>query len=193
MRATYVYKLGRVQLNKECSIEDAMANITYLYPVWKGRGELLSSGYEPSFSKAFYDAEVDCYILYNSAVDKPVMEASTISELLEAPTGESLDEVRDSAIAADNLTAILKERGSRYGDYLGHADITQCLKRALYLHAEACGVVLAHFHKESIDMICHKLGRVVNGDPNYTDSWQDIAGYAQLVVDILDGQKEEVL
>ena len=34
-------------------------------------------------------------------------------------------------------------------------------------------------------MIAHKLGRIVNGDPNYADSWDDIAGYAKLVSDEL--------
>jgi hypothetical protein len=38
-------------------------------------------------------------------------------------------------------------------------------------------------------MICHKLGRIVNGDPNYADSWIDIAGYAKLVADRLEGKE----
>jgi hypothetical protein len=36
-------------------------------------------------------------------------------------------------------------------------------------------------------MICHKIARILNGDPNYADSWVDIAGYAQLVADRLLG------
>jgi hypothetical protein len=35
-------------------------------------------------------------------------------------------------------------------------------------------------------MICHKLGRIGAGDPHYSDSWLDIAGYAKLVADRLD-------
>ena len=35
-------------------------------------------------------------------------------------------------------------------------------------------------------MIFHKLARIANGDPTYIDSWTDIAGYAQLVVDDLN-------
>jgi hypothetical protein len=38
-----------------------------------------------------------------------------------------------------------------------------------------------------MDMIMHKIGRIVNGDPDYADSWVDIAGYAKLVADRLDG------
>ena len=39
-------------------------------------------------------------------------------------------------------------------------------------------------------MICHKIGRIVNGDPDYADSWIDIAGYAKLVADRLETGKE---
>jgi hypothetical protein len=39
---------------------------------------------------------------------------------------------------------------------------------------------------EALDMICHKIGRILNGDPNYADSWVDIAGYAKLVADRLE-------
>ncbi len=40
---------------------------------------------------------------------------------------------------------------------------------------------------EALEMVCHKIGRIVNGDPDYSDSWHDIAGYAKLVADRLDG------
>jgi hypothetical protein len=39
-------------------------------------------------------------------------------------------------------------------------------------------------------MIFHKLARIANGDPNYHDSWHDIAGYAKLVADRLETGKE---
>ena len=35
--------------------------------------------------------------------------------------------------------------------------------------------------RESLEMICHKIARILNGDPNYIDNWTDIAGYAVLV------------
>lgn len=40
---------------------------------------------------------------------------------------------------------------------------------------------------EALEMIAHKVGRILNGDPAYSDSWVDIAGYAKLVADRLDG------
>jgi len=39
--------------------------------------------------------------------------------------------------------------------------------------------------QEALEMIAHKIARILNGDPNYVDSWVDIAGYAKLVADRL--------
>lgn len=82
-------------------------------------------------------------------------------------------------------TEILIERGNRYGVFSKHASVTQDIKRALFncRHRES----LAADQVEALEMIAHKLGRIVNGDPDYADSWVDIAGYAQLVADRLQG------
>ena len=45
------------------------------------------------------------------------------------------------------------------------------------------------FQREALEMIQHKIARIINGDPNYADSWVDIAGYAQLVVNELEKHK----
>jgi hypothetical protein len=84
-----------------------------------------------------------------------------------------------------NIETVLEERGTRYGNFVGHASITQDLKSSLFNHAKSHGIMLEVDQREAIDMICHKLGRIVNGDPNYADSWVDIAGYAKLVADRL--------
>ncbi len=47
--------------------------------------------------------------------------------------------------------------------------------------------LLAPDQQEALDMVCHKVGRIVNGDPDYADSWIDIAGYTKLVADRLEG------
>lgn len=73
----------------------------------------------------------------------------------------------------------LAERGSRYGEFPGHADITQNLKRTMG-KTPGWGR-LADDQKEALEMMAHKIGRILNGDPNYIDSWTDIAGYARLV------------
>jgi len=42
------------------------------------------------------------------------------------------------------------------------------------------------YQLEAMEMILHKISRISNGDPNYADSWRDIAGYATLVADRLE-------
>lgn len=37
--------------------------------------------------------------------------------------------------------------------------------------------------RESLSMIFHKIGRILAGDPNFRDHWDDIAGYAKLAAD----------
>lgn len=84
-----------------------------------------------------------------------------------------------------DISQTLEDRGKRYGSFVGHADITQGLK---HIMAEAPKWrTLAPDQKEAPEMIQHKIGRILNGDPNYHDSWHDIVGYAKLVADRLLG------
>ena len=88
---------------------------------------------------------------------------------------------------SDDIGTILRERGSRYGKFADHAAITQSLKGVIESWLKAKNKALAPDQKEALDMIAHKVGRIVNGDPDYIDSWDDIAGYAKLVADRLRG------
>lgn len=87
----------------------------------------------------------------------------------------------------DDITSTLEERGSRYGIFVEHASITQDIKRAMrgeLGHGAAHGSKwdsLTDDKKEALEMIAHKIGRILNGDPDYKDSWVDIEGYAHLV------------
>lgn len=82
----------------------------------------------------------------------------------------------------------LSERGKRYGSFSGHAAVTQSLKHVIRMELRARDKVLPDNQQEALDMICHKIGRIINGDNNYADSWHDIAGYAKLVDDALNGK-----
>lgn len=85
---------------------------------------------------------------------------------------------------SNDVDAVLSERGARYGKFTDHARITQSLKTII---DECDNGKLSWSQRESLDMIAHKIGRILNGDPNYADSWVDIAGYAKLVADELEG------
>ena len=86
-----------------------------------------------------------------------------------------------------DVGSVLEERGKRYGKFKDHAELSQTLKMVVYDRVTERSLVMADDQKEAIDMICHKMARIVNGDPDYVDSWVDIAGYAQLVADRLNG------
>ncbi len=93
--------------------------------------------------------------------------------------GESMTEIK-------NVEETLEERGSTYGHFRTGAHIMQDLK---YIARSTQGWnKMEPFQREALDMILHKIGRLLNGDPNHVDSWHDIAGYATLVEKILNGE-----
>mgnify|MGYP006275485251 CR=1 FL=1 len=76
---------------------------------------------------------------------------------------------------------LLIERGKTHGDYALHARITQEIKR-IYRDGSSHDK-FTDAQRESLDMIAHKIGRIIAGDPDFRDHWDDIAGYAKLVAD----------
>lgn len=79
--------------------------------------------------------------------------------------------------------ALLAERGKTHGDYSEHADATQSMKHLFRQYRN--WPKLSYAQKETLEMIAHKIGRALTGDPNHIDHWDDIAGYAKLVSNIL--------
>ena len=82
---------------------------------------------------------------------------------------------------SSDINTTLAERGNRYGDFMGHAQVTCDLKKVVARHLASRNKELADDQQEALDMIFHKIGRIINGDADYADNWHDIAGYAQLV------------
>lgn len=77
----------------------------------------------------------------------------------------------------------LTERGKRYGNYLRQAEISYGIKHEM--HGEAFDNMEVD-QQDALDMIAVKISRILNGDPDYSDNWADIAGYATLVKDRLE-------
>lgn len=77
----------------------------------------------------------------------------------------------------ENLVA---ERGKTHGNWDAHATCTQDLKDTLSDHVKRRSRPLTAMQLEALDMILHKIGRIVAGDPNFKDHWDDIAGYARI-------------
>lgn len=84
------------------------------------------------------------------------------------------------------VDATLAERGNRYGSFTTHAKITQEIKAAMAKSPN--WNTLACDQREALEMVAHKVGRILNGDPDYLDSWHDIIGYVRLVERRLRGE-----
>ena len=138
----------------------------------------------PHLNKFQIADRVGCHPAYVTQVQKEWRK-----ELDEAERqAEMFTEVEPADVQNLNIDTVLAERGSRYGKFEDHARITQELKRVSYDFFIGKNKQLADDQQEALDMIFHKIGRILNGDPDYADSWVDIAGYAKLVADRLEGK-----
>ena len=88
----------------------------------------------------------------------------------------------------DAVDATLDARAVEYGKFIEGAEVMQMLKRVVQAALNNRDKTLAHDQAEAMDMIIHKIGRIVNGNPDVVDHWLDIAGYAKLVADRLEGR-----
>ena len=88
------------------------------------------------------------------------------------------------------IDELLAEREKTHGPFVLHAHIAQNLKEVM--RAQTSFRRLLDPHAEALDMIAHKIGRILAGDPNHEDHWRDIAGYATLVAKELEshGKKD---
>ncbi len=75
----------------------------------------------------------------------------------------------------------LKERQRTHGDFRDHAEYTQQIKLVMHYSPQWRDCTLSYTAREALDMIAHKMGRILSGDPMVVDHWHDIAGYATLV------------
>jgi hypothetical protein len=84
---------------------------------------------------------------------------------------------------ADTLNTVLTERGSRYGSFRDNAKGAQAMKRVF--QSTPSWALMDDYQREAMEMMASKLSRILYGDPNYDDSWVDLAGYATLVANEL--------
>jgi hypothetical protein len=84
----------------------------------------------------------------------------------------------------DGIMELLDERRKTHGDFADHARCTQRLKVVINEehHRRLCRGQdsLSYEQMEAVAMICHKIGRIIAGDADFADHWDDIAGYAML-------------
>jgi glucosamine 6-phosphate synthetase-like amidotransferase/phosphosugar isomerase protein len=75
---------------------------------------------------------------------------------------------------------ILNERDATHGPYEKTARYSQGLKKVINVAIEEEPCYLTAIQKETLDMLCCKIARILSGNNNEVDHWKDIAGYADL-------------
>lgn len=80
---------------------------------------------------------------------------------------------------SQEIATTITERTKTHGDFSNHARVAQRLKIVVKME----NPTLTDVQQEAIDMILHKIARIVAGNPNHKDHWHDIAGYAKLAED----------
>ena len=120
-----------------------------------------------------------------------LLATEVVDEVLAMPPmPEPVNVLRNPAFQTpkqNTVDDVLNERAQNYGKFIEGAEIMQMTKRLVHNYVEQRGTTLAFDQLEAIDMIIHKLARIINGNPDHTDNWVDIAGYATLVADRLKG------
>ena len=85
-------------------------------------------------------------------------------------------EIAELADDTPTREPILVTREATHGDFTLTAKIAQDLKEAYRWGPAETNAR----QREALDMICTKIARIMSGNPNTLDHWDDIAGYAKL-------------
>lgn len=89
------------------------------------------------------------------------------------------------AILQPSVASTLKERSNTHQQPgpLGYRMHASCTERLMEIcRAQPNWASLNDSQKETVYMTQHKLARILTGNPNVPDHWQDIAGYNTLIV-----------
>jgi hypothetical protein len=103
------------------------------------------------------------------------------------PMPDPVNVARNFAFKGTPVDETLDARAQDYGTFKDGAALMQGIKRLLADHARVHDKTFADDQWEALEMIVHKMARIVNGNPDKVDSWVDIAGYATLIADRLQG------
>ena len=91
-------------------------------------------------------------------------------------------------VVEDELDTVLDKRASTYGSFMQSANIAIRLKHTMHNAIAQADLHLMPDQILALDMIAVKISRILAGNPGHRDSWVDIAGYAKLVADRLEGK-----
>lgn len=99
----------------------------------------------------------------------------------------STEEIKKLMSKPQSVDALVDERAEKYGKFENLAEVSQRFKDSLHYFLITRNKYLAPDQQEAMELIFHKFARIINGDADYVDNWKDIAGYATLIADRLEG------
>lgn len=83
---------------------------------------------------------------------------------------------------------ILNTRNETHGSFMDNARISQELKAVL--RTSPNWDKMHDIHREALEYICGKMGRITSGQYDFDDSYEDIAGYALLPKKFNHGKRQ---
>ena len=86
-----------------------------------------------------------------------------------------------------SIQDILLERNETHGSFAENARIAQGIKAIIRTGANWSR--LTPIQKEAFDQKASKWGRILSGNPNFADHWNDDIGYSTLVLEECDEPK----
>ena len=107
------------------------------------------------------------------------------ADVASKPTSNGAEDLQ--AMAQESMDALLQKREDQYGSFMFSANIAIRLKGVMHNAIAQKDLHLAPDQMLALDMIAVKISRILSGNPSHKDSWVDIAGYAKLVSDRLEG------
>ena len=95
--------------------------------------------------------------------------------------------INDQYAEIEKVRQTLNQRQEQYGSF---KDVAMFTEQMVDVMRKGYYEKLAYNQKMALYMICSKMARIVNGNPNHKDSWHDIAGYATLIDNELESEKD---
>lgn len=90
-----------------------------------------------------------------------------------------VNDPKNTTTPVSDTHKILEDREKTHGNFRDHSYYTQALKSVIKESPNYDR--MSEMQMEALDMIAHKIGRILAGNPDHKDHWLDIEGYARLI------------
>lgn len=126
----------------------------------------------------------------HKADDNEVRPRTVAPHKVMRVTKSQAEAIKETVAAWRNepeIDEVLTARHNNYGTFYDLAALAQSFKNVMMSHLRQHDKNLIVDQQEALEFILTKIARILNGNADNVDSWVDIAGYAKLVADRLQG------